>query len=304
LGTYKQLNSDPDSLQPTQTRASNGGVPSSIRQMPTHTISVRGILFDMDGVLISSTGADERCWLRWAKHHHMEGAFSLQSTHGRRALDTLRAIRPDLDPVIEQRRLEDYDAEDHSGLIILPGVEKLLASLPADRWTIVTSATVRLLEGRLGYAKLPMPAVLVSADKVANGKPHPEIARPRTGRLSGHRRLTRRRRLRQSRGLPCAGRTVVAPAIRAHRSRLVRRLTRTSHRDPPARRHHRHSSRQLGSRIAAPIKSVILNATEGGVRDLLYLPFDTGAKRRSANATALTMSGFARKICCRFVAKG
>ena len=142
--------------------------------MPTHTISVRGILFDMDGVLISSTGADERCWLRWAKHHHMEGKFELQSTHGRRALDTLRAIRPDLDPVIEQRRLEDYDAEDHSGLIILPGVQKLLASLPAGRWTIVTSATVRLLEGRLGYAKLPMPAVLVSAENVANGKPHPD----------------------------------------------------------------------------------------------------------------------------------
>jgi len=145
-----------------------------INKMPSHTISVRGILFDMDGVLISSTAADERCWLRWAKHHKMEGAFSLQSTHGRRALDTLRAIRPDLDPVIEQRRLEDYDAEDHSGLIILPGVQKLLASLPADRWNIVTSATVRLLEGRLNFAALPVPAVLVSADKVANGKPHPE----------------------------------------------------------------------------------------------------------------------------------
>ncbi|HEX6495849.1 MAG TPA: HAD-IA family hydrolase [Acidobacteriaceae bacterium] len=142
--------------------------------MPTQTITARGILFDMDGVLISSTGADERCWLRWAKHHNMEGAFSLQSTHGRRALDTLRILRPDLDPVIEQRRLEDYDAEDHSGLIVLPGVEKLLASLPADRWTIVTSATVRLLRGRLSYAKLPMPAALVSADIVANGKPHPE----------------------------------------------------------------------------------------------------------------------------------
>jgi sugar-phosphatase len=146
--------------------------------VPTHelptAISVRGILFDMDGVLISSTAADERCWLRWAKHHDMEGTFSLQSTHGRRALDTLRALRPDLDPVVEQRRLEDYDAEDHSGLIILPGVEKLLASLPADRWTIVTSATVRLLEGRLANAKLPMPVALVSADKVVNGKPHPE----------------------------------------------------------------------------------------------------------------------------------
>ena len=146
--------------------------------MPTHelptTISVRGILFDMDGVLISSTGADERCWLRWARHHNMEGAFSLQSTHGRRGIDTLRALRPDLDAAVELRRLEDYDAEDHSGLIILPGVEQLLASLPADLWTIVTSATMRLLEGRLKFAGLPIPAVLVPADEVANGKPHPE----------------------------------------------------------------------------------------------------------------------------------
>jgi mannitol-1-/sugar-/sorbitol-6-phosphatase len=142
--------------------------------MPSLTITVRGILFDMDGVLISSTGADERCWLQWAKHHHMEGAFSLQSTHGRRGIDTLRALRPDLDTAVEIRRLEDYDAEDHSGLIILPGVEKLLASLPADRWTIVTSATTRLLEGRLSYAGLPIPAVLVPAERVANGKPHPE----------------------------------------------------------------------------------------------------------------------------------
>jgi sugar-phosphatase len=137
-------------------------------------ITVRGILFDMDGVLISSTGADERCWLQWAKHHNMEGAFSVESTHGRRAVDTLRALRPDLDPAIEQRRLEDYDAEDYGGLIILPGVEKLLASLPADRWTIVTSATVRLLQGRLKHAGLPIPKVLVPAEHVANGKPHPE----------------------------------------------------------------------------------------------------------------------------------
>jgi sugar-phosphatase len=155
-------------------RASLPAMPSSVNHMPSHTMTVRGILFDMDGVLISSTGADERCWLQWAKHHGMEGTFALQSTHGRRALDTLRALRPDLDPVIEQRRLEDYDAEDHSGLIILPGVETLLASLPADRWTIVTSATTRLLEGRLNYARLPIPAVLVAAERVANGKPHPE----------------------------------------------------------------------------------------------------------------------------------
>jgi sugar-phosphatase len=142
--------------------------------MPIQTISASGILFDMDGVLISSTAADERCWLRWARHHGMEGSFSLQSTHGRRAVDTLRALRPDLEAEPELRRLECYDAEDHRGLIILPGVETLLASLPPERWTIVTSATIRLLEGRVRYAGLPMPSLLVPAEAVANGKPHPE----------------------------------------------------------------------------------------------------------------------------------
>lgn len=137
-------------------------------------LTTRGVLFDMDGVLISSTGADERCWIRWARYHGMEGTFSPESTHGRRAVDTLRVLRPNLDPVVELRRLEDYDAEDHSGLVVLPGVEKLLASLPADRWTIVTSATVRLLEGRLRHTGLPIPKLLVPADHVAHGKPHPE----------------------------------------------------------------------------------------------------------------------------------
>jgi len=134
----------------------------------------RGLLFDMDGVLISSTGSDERCWLQWAQHHGMEAGFSLQSTHGRRAMDTLRALRPDLDPQEELRRLEDYDAEDYSGVCVLPGVRNLLASLPADRWAVVTSASMRLLEGRLNHAGLPVPKVLVAANHVSQGKPDPE----------------------------------------------------------------------------------------------------------------------------------
>lgn len=142
--------------------------------MPSLVIPCCGVLFDMDGVLISSTGADERCWVEWARHHGMEGSFSIQSTHGRRAVDTLRALRPDLDPEPELRRLEDYDAEDYSGLRVYPGVPALLASLPPERWTIVTSATARLLEGRIREAGLPVPRELVTAEAVDNGKPHPE----------------------------------------------------------------------------------------------------------------------------------
>jgi hypothetical protein len=38
--------------------------------------------------------------------------------------------------------------------------------------------------------------------------------------------------------------------------------------------------------VAIPLReAVIPNVTEGGVKDLLYLPFNIGAKRRSTNAT-------------------
>jgi hypothetical protein len=35
---------------------------------------------------------------------------------------------------------------------------------------------------------------------------------------------------------------------------------------------------------------VILNVTEGGVKDLLYLPFNNGAKRRSTNPNAVNLA--------------
>lgn len=137
-------------------------------------VSVRGVLFDMDGVLINSTDADERCWLRWARFHGMEGTFSIQSTHGRRAVDTLRALRPDLDSMIELRRLEDFDAQDQSGVAVLPGAKPLIASLPENAWTIVTSAPKSLMRNRLMSAGISMPQNFVSADHVTHGKPHPE----------------------------------------------------------------------------------------------------------------------------------
>src|ERR1700678_4337706 len=128
----------------------------------------------MDGVLINSIGSDERCWLRWAQLHGMEGGFPLHSTHGRRTVDTIRALRPDLDPYVELRRLEDFDAEDPSGSSALPGATALLAALPARSWAIVTSASVRLAKNRLQFAGVGLPQNLVTADDVSRGKPDPE----------------------------------------------------------------------------------------------------------------------------------
>jgi sugar-phosphatase len=138
------------------------------------TICVRGVLFDMDGVLISSTAADERTWLRWARFHGMEGSFSLRATHGRRSIDTLRLLRPDLDLASEVRRIEAFDAEDQGGVVSLPGVERLIRSLPADAWAVVTSASEAIMRRRLEAAGIAPPRHFISGDRVTHGKPNPE----------------------------------------------------------------------------------------------------------------------------------
>jgi sugar-phosphatase len=56
----------------------------------------------------------------------------------------------------------------------LPGAVLLLASLPPDRWTIVTSCTRRLAEIRIHAAGLPLPARMVTSTDITQGKPHPE----------------------------------------------------------------------------------------------------------------------------------
>ncbi|MGA9567873.1 MAG: HAD-IA family hydrolase, partial [Candidatus Korobacteraceae bacterium] len=47
-------------------------------------------------------------------------------------------------------------------------------SLPADRWTIVTSCTRDLATVRIRAAGLPVPPTIITSSDIANGKPHPE----------------------------------------------------------------------------------------------------------------------------------
>jgi mannitol-1-/sugar-/sorbitol-6-phosphatase len=136
-------------------------------------IRCQGILFDMDGVLISSISSVERSWTNWAKMRGIDPEYACHVAHGCRSIETVARLRPDLDPEIENRIVEDLEVEDIEGLTVLPGVKKLLAALPATRWTVVTSATERLTRVRLAAAGIPAPEQIITADDVTQGKPNP-----------------------------------------------------------------------------------------------------------------------------------
>ena len=137
-------------------------------------VTTKGILFDMDGVLISSIGSVLRCWKRWAELYEVPNAADYEVPHGMRAIDVVKMLRPDIDPQVGLRVIEDKEVEDVADLKVLPGVKALLESLPPERWAIVTSSTRRLLLVRLKAAGLPIPERIITADMVERGKPDPE----------------------------------------------------------------------------------------------------------------------------------
>src|SRR6185369_17047359 len=65
-------------------------------------ISCRGLLFDLDGVLVDSTPAVARVWTKWAIGHGFDPEETVRNAHGRPSLSTVKELLPNaVDPVLE-----------------------------------------------------------------------------------------------------------------------------------------------------------------------------------------------------------
>jgi sugar-phosphatase len=147
------------------------------------TIRCQAVLFDMDGVLVDSTHAVERVWRKWALAHGFDPEKVVSAAHGRPSLDTVRDFLPHADSHAENLEVEQQEIEDLEGVVAMPGALALIQSLPAGRWTVVTSATRALAEVRLRAAGIPILESLITADDIQQGKPHPEPYRKAAARL-------------------------------------------------------------------------------------------------------------------------
>lgn len=137
-------------------------------------IVCRGVLFDMDGVLVDSTAAVARVWQKWASQHGFDPEYVAHIAHGRPSITTIRELLPNADYEAENRIVERCEIEDVEGVQACPGAAELLASLPTDRWALVTSSTRPLAEVRLRAGGHARPKHIVTSSDIVNGKPHPE----------------------------------------------------------------------------------------------------------------------------------
>lgn len=143
---------------------------------PPLELSAAAALFDMDGTLVDSTALVESLWERFCREHGVDVETLLAYSHGRRTPDIVARFLPDAsteDHAVISAELEARELAVTDGIVEIPGAAALLASL-AVPWAVVTSAPRELAVRRMAAAGLPLPAVLVPADELTHGKPHPE----------------------------------------------------------------------------------------------------------------------------------
>ncbi|MFI5617531.1 HAD-IA family hydrolase [Streptomyces sp. NPDC051567] len=151
--------------------------------MPTSTatepvvLTARALLLDMDGTIVNSDAVVERCWREWAVSHGLDPREVLKVVHGRQGYATMAILLPDRS--MEENRAENTvmlarETADTEGVVPVPGAPEFMAAIAGLPHALVTSADVALATARMTAAALPMPAVRVTAESVADSKPHPE----------------------------------------------------------------------------------------------------------------------------------
>jgi sugar-phosphatase len=133
----------------------------------------QAILSDLDGVLVDSGDSIETTWRSWAASHAIDFALLDGRFHGVPSLAVISRVAPHLDARAEAAAVEQIEI-DNPAATVLPGAAALLTGASGLPVAIVTSCTDALARARLGEAGLPIPEIMVTADRVANGKPDPE----------------------------------------------------------------------------------------------------------------------------------
>ena len=137
-------------------------------------LSVAGLLFDNDGVLVDSHQAAIEAWTKWCDRYRPGLDWDAQGTAGVRAEDMVRMWAPAEVFTEANDYINALELATASETVAMPGALELLSSLPAGVWTICTSANVHLGRARVTAAGLPVPAEFVSGDDVSRGKPYPD----------------------------------------------------------------------------------------------------------------------------------
>ena len=141
--------------------------------MTLPTRSYAAFLFDMDGTILTSIASAERTWTKWAIAHGLDAATFVPTIHGVQSVETVRRLNlPGVDPVAEAAAITAAEMQDVGDIEPIAGAAAFLASLPPERWTIVTSAPRALAEVRLEGRRPADAATMIAPTTSPTASPH------------------------------------------------------------------------------------------------------------------------------------
>lgn len=137
------------------------------------------VLFDLDGTLVNSNASVARCWAALAERAGFDVNI-LSDLHGIPARAFIKMLLgPSRADEVEEMTAWHLkqECEDVHDTFAFPDAMELITwidSNPDAVWGIVTSCERELVLARLAATGLPVPEVLITANDVEHGKPHPE----------------------------------------------------------------------------------------------------------------------------------
>ena len=152
---------------------------------PLSSISIKAIIFDMDGLMFDTETLNAAAWKAAGKLHGFEMTDELLRAHIGFNVEATKKLMQnhfgpgfDFDAVRSDRIAHSLKHIEENGMPLKPGLRELLAYLDEKKITtaIVTSSGERFVRFYLEHAALGHEFdVIVSGDKVKKSKPEPDI---------------------------------------------------------------------------------------------------------------------------------
>ncbi|MDJ0363379.1 HAD-IA family hydrolase [Rhodococcus sp. H29-C3] len=138
-----------------------------------HTVA-KAVIFDLDGVLVDSHPQIDQALRQWARSRNVDLTRWWQEAHALTDPEFIALAAPHLDVDRETQALRVLEYELAGTARPYDGAQQSYGSMPTEVTCIVTSGSRATVLRRIRAAGLPEPSILIAAEDVRRGKPHPE----------------------------------------------------------------------------------------------------------------------------------